>query len=290
MNQAITSGNNFRDPFLFENVINAIGDKSDISLDLGGVSFIEPYSMIGLLLLGRNQIRNSGNKISLNNVPLQIHQYLSRMDFLSTGIFDVTDEVNEKMLLKRSSFSKSVLEIIEIPGKEKQSIKIINDIIHTFRSRAKFILKYWFNATIVDYFITVISELCQNIFEHSLDSGYLVMQSYQMSNEKVVRLVIADSGVGIPNSFKKENKYDFASDSEYIKNALLRPISSKRDFGYGLCQVNSIMEKLQGTIYIRSQRSSLTAMYKKAGGDPYFFVKDNLREFQGTQISLTLVK
>jgi anti-sigma regulatory factor (Ser/Thr protein kinase) len=145
------------------------------------------------------------------------------------------------------------------------------------------------NDSITDYFITVISELCQNIFEHSLDTGYIAMQTYRIGNENVARLVIADSGIGILKSFDNTDNPQHVKGAELIEMALTTPISSKREFGYGLCQVNSITERLNGTIFIRSDKSSLTALYnKKERSSKYIFLRDDLKSFDGTQISISL--
>jgi hypothetical protein len=71
--------------------------------------------------------------------------------------------------------------------------------------------------------------------------------------------------------------------------ALTKPISSKRDFGFGLCQVNTIINRMKGTIYIRSDDACVTAMYQKTkpGSSP-IFIKNNLCQFNGTQISISL--
>lgn len=52
--------NRLNDPFAFEEIINL---KEKIleetkSLDLGKITFVEPYSMIGMILIGRNYLRN----------------------------------------------------------------------------------------------------------------------------------------------------------------------------------------------------------------------------------------
>ena len=96
------------------------------NLNLSRISFIEPYSMLSLLLMGRNYLRKSGNKLKLSGIPINIHQYLHRMDFFKTGVFDVPERLNEKLLLKRSSFSNRVLEITEIPNKERESVRVIS--------------------------------------------------------------------------------------------------------------------------------------------------------------------
>ena len=268
-----------KDLYSFEEVINLqskIFDRDVKLIDLSNISFIEPYSMLGLLLLGRNHLRSTGKKLGLINIPHNIHQYLSRMDFFEKGIFDVIDKLDERYLLKRSSFSKRVIEITDIPNKERESVKVILGVVSLFRKRANHILKYWFSNTIVDYFITVISEICQNVFEHSLDSGYLSVQMYTIGKEHIVRLVISDSGIGIKRSFVGIKDIAFDSNAKLIERVLTTPMSSKRDFGYGLCQVNAIIDRLKGSIYIRSEDASVNIMYnRKYKGSAYSFLKNN---------------
>jgi len=283
--------NVLRDNFTFEQVID-LGKKlssEKAGLNLKNILFVEPYSMLALLLLGRNYLRDYGTKIKLINLPLNIQQYLTRMDFFEQSVFDIDKKLDERYLLKRSSFSSSVIEITEIPNKERESVKVIAGVISLFRKRANAILKHWLSSEIIDYFVTVISELCQNIFEHSLDSGFLAMQTYSVGKDKIFRLVIVDSGVGIKSSFEQKQEILFSSTSDLIKKVLTTPISSKREFGYGLCQVNSIVKKLKGTIFIRSDSSSITAFYNKSqGNNIYLFQKNDLSFFKGTQISITL--
>lgn len=289
-NSSLIVPNRFKDPYDFEYVID-IQDKilSDATeLNLSRISFIEPYSMLSLLLVGRNYLRKRGTKLVLSGIPINIHQYLHRMDFFKAGVFDVSGNLNEKMLLKRSSFSNRVLEITEIPNKERESVRVIGTIVSVFRKRAEHILKYWLSDRIIDYFVTVISEICQNIYEHSLDSGYCAMQTYSIGKENIVRLSIGDSGIGILKSFEHQD-IAFDSPAHLIELALTTPISSKREFGYGLCQVNAIVEKLKGSIFIRSGNASVSALYhKKKTGSSYLFHKNELGRFDGMQISITL--
>jgi len=281
-----------RDVYAFEDIIGLamrISRERVSNLDLSALSFIEPYSMLSLLLLGRNHMRNTGERLGLVNIPLNIHQYLARMDFLSAGVFDVASRLDEKLLYRRSSFSNRVIEVTDIPGRERESVRAIAGVIAVFRKRARHILKYWLNTEIIDYFVTVISEVCQNIFEHSLDSGYLAMQTYSVGSEHVVRLVIMDSGIGIRESFSAREELASLAGSHVIEKALTTPISSKRRFGYGLCQVNAIIEKLKGSIYIRSGESSATVLHKqKQSGASHMFLRDDLAPFPGTQISISL--
>jgi len=289
-NRILTVPNRFKEPYDFEYVIDLqeqiLGGADE--LDLSRISFIEPYSMLSLLLIGRNYLRKKGTKLKLTGIPINIHQYLHRMDFFKTGVFDITDRLDEKMLLKRSSFSNRVLEITEIPNKERESVRVIGAIIGVFRKRAEHILKYWLSDRIIDYYVTVISEICQNIYEHSLDSGYLAMQTYTVGKENFVRLAIGDSGIGILKSFGN-NTFAYDSPAQLIELAMTTPISSKREFGYGLCQVKAIVEKLKGTIYLRSGNASVSTMYqRRTPGSSFLFLKNDLSNFDGTQILISL--
>jgi len=282
----------FKDPYSFEEIItlhNSVSGTVNPVFNLSKINFIEPYSLLGLLLFGRNYLRASGQKIALSGIPFSIHQYLIRMDFFKKNIFHVVEQLDPKYFLKRNSVSRNLIEITEIPTKERQSISVITGIIALFRKRADHILKYWVSTSIIDYFVTVISEICQNIFEHSLDSGYLAMQTYSMGTSQIARLVIADSGIGIRESFSAREELASLAGSHVIEKALTTPISSKRRFGYGLCQVNAIIEKLKGSIYIRSGESSATVLHKqKQSGASHMFLRDDLAPFPGTQISISL--
>ncbi|HPJ35883.1 MAG TPA: ATP-binding protein [Spirochaetota bacterium] len=281
----------FRDPYIFENIV-AMNEQilqSGGVIDMSRVAFIEPYSMLSFLLMGRNYLRKKGEKIRLVNLPIQIHQYLNRMDFISRDFFQISENISDNMMLKRSVSSSRLMEIVEIPNKERHGVNVIASVISLFRKRASGILKYWMNDSIVDYFVTVISELCQNIFEHSLDTGFVAMQTYRTGSENIARLVISDSGVGIRRSFEAKNDIKFSTGADIIEMALTTPISSKREFGYGLCQVNSITERLKGTIFIRNDSSSLTALYnRKEGSSKNIFLRNDLPHLDGTQISISL--
>jgi len=281
-----------KDPYSFESIIkhqDRIVSERLQGIDVSRITFIEPYSLVNLLLLGRNYLRQTGEKLLMVNIPIHIHQYLARMDFFEHGVFDIKEGLDEKLFLKRSNQSSRLLEITEIPGKERESVKVIGRVITTFRKRSRNILKYWFAPNIIDYFVTIISELCQNIFEHSLDSGFIAIQTYSMGTDHTFRIAICDSGIGIRESFQNKKDISFESSAQLIEKVLTTPLSSKRRFGYGLCQVNAIMEELRGSVFIRSQDASISIMHhRKKGGSTYSFLKNELTQFPGTHISISL--
>ncbi|HOE19882.1 MAG TPA: ATP-binding protein [Spirochaetota bacterium] len=282
-----------KDPFSFETILSlyqTILATKIAKLDMANITFIEPYSLLCLLLMGRSYLRLTGERLMLHRVPPHIMQYATRMDFFKYNIFTVDESLHKDTGLKRSASSSRLLEIIEIPGKEKESVKVIAKVIATFRKRAIVILKNWFTLTTIDHLVTVISEICQNIFEHSLDSGFVVIQSYTYMNERIFRIAIVDSGVGVPGSFEHSHMVLSLSNAKLLEAVLTTPLSSKRRYGYGLCQVNAIMEQLKGSIFLRSENAYISVLHhKRAAKGSYIFLKDDCPTFPGTQFSITLV-
>jgi anti-sigma regulatory factor (Ser/Thr protein kinase) len=287
--QVISIPDCLREIFAFERLLqmqDVLLSNSGGSLSFADLRFIEPYSMIGLLLLGRNYLRTTGDKLLISDIPLPIHQYLSRMDFFKKGVYLEEKPLEPDKHLSRSAESRRIVEITDIPNKERDSIKAISSTVSLFRKRGSHILKFFITDNIADMLVTAISELCQNVFEHSTDSGYFTAQAYELERAHIVRLVIADSGIGIEESFASKRESVTEKGAELIQKALTTPISGKRVFGYGLCQVNSIVGRLEGNLFIRSGQSSVAVVNK--GMRRGSFLKDGLPHFQGTQISMTL--
>jgi anti-sigma regulatory factor (Ser/Thr protein kinase) len=278
-----------REIFAFERIIHE-WDRfcilPDGRIDMSEVHFIEPYSMLGFLLLGRNYLRATGTKPMLTDMPLPVHQYLSRMDFFEKGIYREEKKLDEGKKLSRNAASRRVIELTDIPNKERESVKAIADAVVIFRRRASHILKFFIAENAADMLVTAISELCQNVFEHSMDSGYFTAQAYEYERAHIVRLVIADSGIGIEESFSARRDSIVELGAELIHRAFTTPISSKRPFGYGLCQVNAIVGRLSGSLFIRSGSASVAVVNK--GSRNGVFLKNGLSPFPGTQISITL--
>ena len=127
------------DVYSFESVISAFSElleSPDPVVDMSRVSFITPYSAVGLLLLGKTQLKKTGTRIRLTKISDSVLAYLERMDFLKKGIFLVDQELSEANKFKRSVSSRSVIEVTDIPGKESESVRIISGVVSLFRKRA----------------------------------------------------------------------------------------------------------------------------------------------------------
>lgn len=133
------------------------------------------------------------------------------------------------------------------------------------------------------YLEYAVSEVAANVLHHSGGTGYVSAQYYP--TRAIVRVGIADSGVGIRESFQG-SRFDREgmTDSEAVALALRPLVSSKldvfgmygdqRNFGVGLSLLKALVERTHGDFLVLSGTG-----YYGAGGER------NIREdfgFKGT--------
>jgi len=105
-NKTLILPDRLRDSFFFENVIsqyNRYSQKIE-GLDFSKIQFIDPYSMVFLLLIGRKYLRDNGKQLFIVNLPLDIRQYLVRMDFFKFNLFKDDVKLDNKYLLRNIYF------------------------------------------------------------------------------------------------------------------------------------------------------------------------------------------
>lgn len=135
-------------------------------------------------------------------------------------------------------------------------------------------------------FVTIMSELCQNIYYHSAPDeephGYISMQAY--SNN--LKFAVMDLGIGIPKTLKA--KYQLDDDRAAIQLACDAGITSKDRGGLGLYRTAQIVEGASGYLNIRSGTAKVLFTPKGryyAGGRNIF---SSFVYFWGTQIGILL--
>lgn len=118
------------------------------------------------------------------------------------------------------------------------------------RRRANSILKkhLHYNEGAVNGFIFALSEVCQNILEHSETTGYVGIQKYHFNNigKNVVKIAVMDLGIGFKGSLS--GRFTFTEDIEAIEQALLHGATRYADEGrgHGLAAVRGL--SLNGTV------------------------------------------
>ncbi|MBI4547530.1 MAG: ATP-binding protein [Ignavibacteriae bacterium] len=171
------------------------------------------------------------------------------------GFFDcLPDEIKYypyKPLRRVSRGSNNaILEVTEIKS-EKDAINKIDLVESAIKRNTDYS-----QSQVLDI-CTMVSEMLQNIFVHSEAKrhGLISIQAYP--HLRNVQLVIADSGIGIPETirtaeeFKEKELTDEAAIVESVKKGVSR-FGRRADRGEGLSRCLQLSAKHSAKLYIRS--------------------------------------
>lgn len=256
-------------------------------IDLRNTKFIDPYGMVGILEFGE-LLKSEGIK-KLLYLPFseEVLKYLERMDFFRFAERYFMIEPSEPLISDkylRSSYSDVLLEITPIEKSDD-----IHFIVGKVKSHAKAILArhLHYDEKAIHGFIVSLSEVCQNILEHSEQTGYVGIQKYhfQKLNKNVVKLAVMDVGIGFRKSLSE--RFDIKNDIEAIEMALIHGLSRYSDAGrgHGLPAVRRFVTQWNGKLSIRSGIAKYSIIPKWAWGKER---ETNLTFFPGAQISIML--
>ena len=172
----------------FEQVLNLL--KTSSLIDLQEMSFIDPYGMVGLLEIGEIYKPEANPKLLYLPESEEALKYLERMDFFKIAPRYFTFEpskpqVAEKYL--RRSLSDVLLEITPIEKSDDIHFIVgkVKDRAHSILTRH---LKY--DERAINGFIVSLSEVCQNIIEHSENKGFVGIQKYHFQNIMIYLKII----------------------------------------------------------------------------------------------------
>jgi anti-sigma regulatory factor (Ser/Thr protein kinase) len=260
--------------------------RSD-QIDLSDVSFIDPYGMVGLLEIGELCMLEDIKKTILLPRSAEVLRYLERMDFFASA---------------RRSFSLEPMHVPSpaSPGKAGDSdvlleitpIERANDIhyiVGKVEERAQAILAKHlrYDSRAINGFIVALSEICQNIVEHSENKGFVGIQKYRFPGlgKNIVKIAVMDAGIGFRRSLS--TRFKLAGDLDAIEKALLHGASRHEDEGrgHGLAAVRRFVEQWQGRISIRSGTAKLSLIPKWARGRER---EPRITNFPGSQINIIL--
>lgn len=270
----------------FEEILSLQKNTSH-KIDLRHMSFIDLYGMVGLLEIGKYFKLEGIQKTVHLPESEEVIKYLERMDFFKYAAKYFSLEPSELKIpdkYSRSSFSDVLLEIT--PVKKSDDIHFI---VSKVKERADKILKkhLHYNDNAINGFIVALSEVCQNIIEHSEHTGFVGIQKYHFNNidKNVVKIAVMDLGIGFKNSLK--TRFDIKDDIDAIGKALLHGASRYADTGrgHGLAAVRRFVNQWNGKISIRSGTARLSIIPKWAWGNEK---EQNLIHFPGAQINILL--
>ncbi|MBI5410215.1 MAG: sensor histidine kinase [Nitrospirae bacterium] len=257
------------------------------TIDLREVAFIDPFGMVGLLETGRYFTLTRKKQTLLLPGSAELLKYLERMDFFKFAgrYFELVPEAPDlsgKYL--RSAVTDVLLEITPIEKSDD-----IHYIVGKVKQRAQAILArhLHYNERAIDIFIVALSEVCQNILEHSENTGFVGIQKYffQKQEKNVVKIAVMDPGLGFRKTISE--RIAVKNDLEAIEKALLHGVSRYEDAGrgHGLAAVRRFVREWNGKISIRSGTAKLSIIPDWARGREK---EINLTYFPGAQINIML--
>lgn len=269
----------------FEQVLQLF--RHSLTIDLSDAAFIDPYGMVGILEIGELSNSEGIHKTIYFPKSEEVLKYLERMDFFkfAANYFELEPSgrrISGKYL--RSSYSDVLLEITPIENSDD-----IHFIVGKVKDRANAILKkhLHYDERAINGFIVALSEVCQNIIEHSEKKGFVGIQKYhfQNLNKNVVKIAVMDIGVGFKKSLSE--RFSLKNDFEAIEKALLHGASRYADEGrgHGLAAVRRFVNQWNGKISIRSGTAKLSIIPDWAWGKEK---ETKLSYFPGSQINIML--
>lgn len=285
------------DESTFERLIRQLKDlgeiaTGEIAIDLEQVRFVDPYGMVGLLALARFLRQQTLTPVLMLPRSGEVMKYLDRMDFSRHAEQLCTLDLATLWAegeYSRSTHSDVLLEITPITRSED-----IHYIVDRVRDRAQTILSQnlHYAQTAIDGFVVALSEVCQNIPEHSEDVGYVAIQKYfygRRLGKNVVKIAVMDLGVGFQASLAPRYAIHTAAwtDVAALRLAIFEGATRYDDpgRGQGLSAVRRFIERWHGKLMIRSgtARVGLSPDWDRTATQQIGLVP-----FPGTQVSIVL--
>lgn len=268
----------------FEQVLQIFNAPNQV--DLCEIGFIDPFGMVAILEIGELLKSEGIKKTILLPESEEVIKYLERMDF-----FKFADNYFElppiPQIIKKYRRSQETDVLLEITPIEKSDD--IHFIVGKVKERANAILKkhLHYDDKTINGFIVALSEVCQNIIEHSETKGFVGIQKYFWQNLKknIVKLAVMDIGIGFRKSLSE--RFDLKDDYDAIEKGLLHGASRYEDKGrgHGLSAVRRFVAEWDGKLSVRSGTAKLTIMPKWGRGKRK---ETNLAYFPGAQVNIIL--
>ena len=245
--------------------------------DMSAVTFVKPYGVIALLSAARHLAGLSGHPVRVENLAGNVHAYLDRVDLFDVGNswLQPVDALDEHWL--RNPLTVNLLELTLIGGP---------DDVTAIAAQAQRIFSHWLDTKELNSLLNVLSEVCANVYQHSGDQGYALIQRYEatMRRQVIVHVAVGDSGCGIRGSLASRHDNIGEAPLDYLR-AAMQGLSSRNTGrgGLGLRRVEQIVASSRGYLWLRSETAALMTHGPKRT-QPH----EKLIHVPGTQVAVEL--
>jgi anti-sigma regulatory factor (Ser/Thr protein kinase) len=259
---------------------NKLEPGDEVNFDLHQISFVYPLFALSLSAL-ISHLRQKGIKVKINYG--RVCNFYFDTIFFPEGL-NAYSNLDWKKLLQKYS-NKSYLPICVIPI-EGKSEKLRENLLNTFEE----IILHQHNLTgqLRTSMSYLISEAITNIVDHAkATEGFVMVQNYP--TKEFLDVCIADTGIGILNSYNPEKFPEIITDEQAINNALNGKSTKERpeSRGYGISTSRKMLVKgLNGIYFLYSGR----AFYVWSKQHEGITVIDETLKWKGTLVALRIPK
>ncbi len=271
-------GGSVNDVERFYALVEQLPPADQYHLDMAAVTFIRSYAAIAMIGAARRLTKKSGRSLLLQNLQPDVHSYLHFMRVFELGADFITAAKPLPAAWQPETSTPDQLQLTLVTGAAS---------VETIVNRAREIYGHWLQTANYSNLLSVISELCANIYQHSGDpqGGVLIQKIQSRTRKRVeVRLAVGDLGVGVRGSLSA--RHDNLGDAplDYLRAALQgKTARSSGRGGLGLRRVEQFVESVGGYLWLRSE----TAAILSYGADRVEAYED-LAYVPGTQVAVEL--
>jgi anti-sigma regulatory factor (Ser/Thr protein kinase) len=197
-----------------------------------------------------------------------VRSYLARCGFFQVveGVSRSEPEMSTRQSFVYTARHGSSPMLIEVTQLQDGSAlpDLLDKIVWVLRRKLKYRKYDAFDIA------TVVSELCQNTFDHNVEtSGFVAMQVYGKGRKRFLEAAVSDFGAGLLTTLKRNpGNAGLRTDLDAIKAAMQLGISEHNDptRGAGLYHLLEITYKHQGALQIKSGGSKVRYRMDKRQG------------------------
>lgn len=260
--------------------LEQLDDSDRVVVDLRGTEFIDPFGLAVIWTLLRHAGQSAPPQVLL---PVRdgTANYLAASRVIEALPMAVSCLPELPDISFRSSSRTIVMGATEVQDDES---------LQSVRDHYREMLRQQLACTqeYADAFGATVSELCQNILDHSDDpyGGIALAQRYRRKYDGVqfVVLAVADAGIGIRRSLNSKYREPFSEDAVAIQAALQPDYTARQGTGgLGLPRVLQVSREYGGRVDVWSGNASVR---KQANGRDQVHSGDVA--LPGTQLCVSL--
>lgn len=220
--------------------------------NLSKVKFLGPHDIVGLVTCARLITQQQGHPVQLVDANANILQYLMRVNVFATANQWLLQPDDYSQIRKAQTHSNEhLLELTTI--RQDTDIFEIVDRVRQICLPLK--------VANLGKITEILSEVCQNAFEHSGDTDSMVMvQRYlrPLQGKSEVQIAICDMGMGVRQSLVNTHGPFVPTTIDYLQAAFEgKSARSTGRGGLGLRSIEQIIAEDGGALWLRSENASI---------------------------------